>query len=461
MNRTEMLSLAAGAAEGNRAALARFKEVAQAAGFVGGRGGWIRLNGLAGAIACQGWQALASRAKGSGWVLERLLEAEADREVQEAEMEAEREAQEGTWEGAYPYGIIRLAGKTGAANPEPGWMSQCRAPRCPGHWRTGLGTDVEAREAYLTHVAESPACASLDRYAARTDATGRHGFAVVEDRVAGDNAEVFTGPDASQKAKARAAELNAGRDLVEVEDAEKDLGAGLYALEVLEPVAGVARVAVLRDDQRVQVFHGDTALMDATSAMIKYNAGTDSPPEMVEPKIHPGDVVTIHQGTRRYMVSRVELDSFKNGERCDYARVTPCAPEDDREPQWVAMDLLHLVEPVARLTTSVRNGILVTEDLVELNHHVAGSMEVRRVALVQDPAAGGAGMTALLVDPRFPEGTPVHHNASAEIPALFPGDAVVVERPSGNALYRWLPDMADADAVLVNMTYADRHAWTS
>jgi hypothetical protein len=374
MDRKDFLELAGRASQGNRAALARFRDLALAARFVGGPGGWIRLGDQPGARnVCQGWAALAKRASQSGWVLTHFVDA----------------------------GIIS-------------------------------GRD-------LVEVA-----------AERTGTAGVAHLAAVADAVAaqGDLPGMWEDSD-----------LHGGE--ADTEDAMKDLGAGLYALEVLKPVSGVARVAVLRDDQRVQVFHGDTALMDATSAMIRYNAGTDSPPEPVEPSVHPGDVVTIHRGVRRYMVGQVQLDSFQNGERCDYARVTPCAPEDDREPQWVAMDLLHVVKPAGRLTTTVRNGILVTEELVELYHHTAGLVATKRVALVQDPSVGAAGMTALLVDPRFPEGTPVHRNASAEIPTLFPGDAVVVERPSGNALYRWLPDMADADAVLVNMTYADRHAWAS
>lgn len=46
------------------------------------------------------------------------------------------------------------------------------------------------------------------RYFARVDARGKHGFAVVEDRVTGDNPEVFTGPEAADKAAAAAAAMN-------------------------------------------------------------------------------------------------------------------------------------------------------------------------------------------------------------------------------------------------------------
>lgn len=391
MDRTEILNLATSASEGNRKALTRFKEVALAAGFVGGAGGWISHHG--GRNVVQGWAGLASRAKSAGWVLETLvttvIQAELDRTEPATFPAVESVAPDARTSVSVPQDLVELAAE-----------------------RTGGGASLAAVAEAIADQGELPGMWHAS--------------------------DLFGG--------------------------EADMGGPAYGLEVLKPLSGVARVAVTdlgNGDRRVQVFHGDNALQDATSAMIKYNQGTEAPPEPVEPKVHPGDVVTIHRGHRRYQVLRVELDSFMNGERCDYARLSPCDPYAEKDPGWVSMDLLHVVEPVARLTAVVVHGILVTDELVALGAFSATETEPRRIALIQDPAAGAAGLTALLVDPRFPKGSMPEAKEAVEIPVIYPGDAVVIERPSGNALYRWYPDAGDQDALLANVTYLDRHGWTS
>lgn len=49
------------------------------------------------------------------------------------------------------YRVITHVLRPSAATPEPGWMSQCRAPLCPGHWRTGLPDRAAALAAYAGH----------------------------------------------------------------------------------------------------------------------------------------------------------------------------------------------------------------------------------------------------------------------------------------------------------------------
>lgn len=50
--------------------------------------------------------------------------------------------------------MIRRATHPSASNPEPGWMSQCQHPRCPGHWQTGWATEVGALDAYAKHTCD-------------------------------------------------------------------------------------------------------------------------------------------------------------------------------------------------------------------------------------------------------------------------------------------------------------------
>lgn len=234
-----------------------------------------------------------------------------------------------------------------------------------------------------------------------------------------------------------------------------------YGLEVLAPVSGVHRVALTEEldgqvSRRLVVCHGDDALQEATEYMLRLKAGTLTPDQLwSEPKVHPGDVVTIHRGLRRYEVLRVELDAWKNGERCDYARVSPCDPGDERDAQWIAMDLLHQVEPVTTVNLVEMNGFQVSSELVDLGHHVATGTESRRVCLVKDPANGN-GWAAILVPPAFPDG--VNVRASAELPVLFPGDSVLIKAPmwSFPHVYRWMPDMGDQDNRLQDVTWMTR-----
>lgn len=77
--------------------------------------------------------------------------------------------------------------------------------------------------------------------------------------------------------------------------------------------------------------------------------------EMERP-IATGDVVTIHRGTRLYEVATIERDKARNRlnpaaewEDVSMARVFPCDPEDESDPGWVFLDMLHRVPPVAEV----------------------------------------------------------------------------------------------------------------
>jgi hypothetical protein len=64
-------------------------------------------------------------------------------------------------------------------------------------------------------------------------------------------------------------------------------------------------------------------------------------------KVRPGDVVTIHRGTHRWEVTRLELDAYASGERLDYAQVVPVDEALGLEPTWINLDMLHVVETSA------------------------------------------------------------------------------------------------------------------
>jgi len=79
--------------------------------------------------------------------------AEARRVVAAEVARRDREALEAreAFAADHPEAVIQHAERASCSTPEPGWSSQCRAIGCPGHWRTGLETEAEAREAYLAH----------------------------------------------------------------------------------------------------------------------------------------------------------------------------------------------------------------------------------------------------------------------------------------------------------------------
>lgn len=97
-------------------------------------------------------------------------------------------------------------------------------------------------------------------------------------------------------------------------------------------------------------FMGEDALMDATSWCGRLNRGEIPGPSRVQEH----DLVVIHTGSRRYEVLRVELDSFRDGERCDYALLAPVEHDDLRDPFWQACDLLHVIESRTGLTGSLQ-----------------------------------------------------------------------------------------------------------
>lgn len=127
---------------------------------------------------------------------------------------------------------------------------------------------------------------------------------------------------------------------------------------VLGDVASCARcqvvTAVPAQRQPVEDL-ADAALAQAVDPDV-LELGDLSREEPADPRCVPGDVVRIHRGTRLYEVLRVQEDSSTDrltGTVLDQsmARVAPCDPEDDREPQWIHVDLLHVVPPVAHIRT--------------------------------------------------------------------------------------------------------------
>lgn len=111
-------------------------------------------------------------------------------------------------------------------------------------------------------------------------------------------------------------------------------------------------VVVILDHERIHVRDMETgrgvethysatpgvALESATRHAGQLNRGEIPRPTRVK----EGDLVTIHTGTKRYEVIRVELDSMRSGERLDFALLEPV--DDDRAPFWQACDLLHVQE---------------------------------------------------------------------------------------------------------------------
>jgi hypothetical protein len=68
-----------------------------------------------------------------------------------------------------------------------------------------------------------------------------------------------------------------------------------------------------------------------------------------KPRCKVGDVVRIHQGTRLYEVLEIaEVEFLAPAE--DMARVVPCDPTDERDAQWVNLDLLHVMRQETRVS---------------------------------------------------------------------------------------------------------------
>lgn len=137
-------------------------------------------------------------------------------------------------------------------------------------------------------------------------------------------------------------------------------------------------------------------------------------------KCQPRDVVTIHRGTRLYRVARVVKDHGRNnltGELVDHtmAQVAPVDPEDERDAQWVHLDLLHVRRPVARVTTE------------EVTERVRQTREVFQVEGQDRPVA----VRTILVDSaRLPQATLIPNWAGVHpepVATLRVGEALVVD----------------------------------
>lgn len=132
------------------------------------------------------------------------------------------------------------------------------------------------------------------------------------------------------------------RELDEAQRAHLDSGA---------PVVVTDQDQAMRVVDAIRGFRGDlghAALeVSGTSAVL-------DPPRV---RCEPGDVVRIHRGTQLWEVVQVAreaaLDTATGAlEDMSQARLVPADPASQRDPQWVSVDLLHVVPPVARVSTA-------------------------------------------------------------------------------------------------------------
>lgn len=194
-------------------------------------------------------------------------------------------------------------------------------------------------------------------------------------------------------------------------------------------------------------------LSDLALALVAEDLETLEPEEVRVPATHrvvPGDVVRIHRGVRLYEVLKVEEDRARNNLTRDVvdmtmARVAPCDPEDGRDAQWVHVDLLHVVPPVARVQSRpISHGVSIVEDVVV----VVGSgwdperEMVRRVALIR---VDGTRVMAILR-------TMVPHRSIRPVACLRIGDAIVVD----GRCYRVVWHGGPAEPVLEPARWRDR-----
>jgi hypothetical protein len=149
-----------------------------------------------------------------------------------------------------------------------------------------------------------------------------------------------------------------------------------------------------------------------------------------EARVVEGDVVRIHRGTRLYEVVRVERDMARDATKPDsqwedmsMARLIPCDPEDDRDPGWVSLDLLHRVPPVARVrTVMVQERQELSDDLVA----VAGTGWDPARGVLRQPAvvySSGSRPPLALLLPVDPE---TEARSGRPVGCLRIGDALVV-----------------------------------
>lgn len=158
-----------------------------------------------------------------------------------------------------------------------------------------------------------------------------------------------------------------------------------------------------------------------------------------EARVKAGDVVRIHRGVRLYEVVQVEVDLARDAtdpestwEETAMARLVPVDPENEHVPGWTNVDLLHVVPPVARLTT-VR--IAEAEDLADDPVAVAGTgwrpnlPVLRQVGLVSLP---GQDVHAFL--------TPADQEDARPVGCLRIGDSVVVNGVTWRVVYEETED---------------------
>jgi hypothetical protein len=84
--------------------------------------------------------------------VDELVDELAEDEARLVSGEADRpEIDLGAWLDQHPNATVIYAARRSASVPEPGWISQCRNPQCPGHWQTGLASAEAAVAAYEAH----------------------------------------------------------------------------------------------------------------------------------------------------------------------------------------------------------------------------------------------------------------------------------------------------------------------
>jgi hypothetical protein len=311
-------------------------------------------------------------------------------EERKARQEADRKhAERKAWHAEHPNASIRYAERTSAHNPEPGWMSQCLRAECVGHWRTGLESELAARQAYEAHQCDFPTavcpiegphakhiipgttrqeCSGEDprqfategtEYPARKPEPAYVDLGVTVIGTPVKVAPIGTPAPGPEDLADLAQELERGpidRAAILAKPIDSLMNSGVpaqcvdcgaSAVTAGQPFGGTPEG---RTGPKCRRHAGPARTISGLPA-----PGTDVPGR--RDRVVPGDVVTIHRGDALWEVLRAERDTSVNRRTRDVtdlsmARVAPCGPDSDKDARWVGMDLLHRVRPVAHIRTT-------------------------------------------------------------------------------------------------------------
>lgn len=210
---------------------------------------------------------------------------------------------------------------------------------------------------------------------------------------------------------------------------------------VMKP--GPTRAALLRrgllfGQDRGLDFGKLTPVGEAVRLAVLMERRPQSRPVVREPerRVHAGDVVRIHTGTKLYRVEKVSQEPVEAAE----AFLVPLAPGEGNPGAWEPLDLLHVVPPVAHLKTIPVTGALA-ETLAEVPVVVAGTGwlaewgTVRQVATIRS----GSRLPCAALLP-----WPAESRVEWAVGCLRIGDSVVVD----GRLFRVVWDGGPAEPVL-------------